>query len=112
MATRFKVIQDLRPFDLADFVQRFQLANDSIVTDKIGSIRCLQSSSLVEHKGSKSCFSKKIFMRHFGKSLDIQMFFALSPFRGPFVIAASPRYVICGYSRFLPFCGCFGILCG
>jgi hypothetical protein len=38
-------------------------------------------------------------MRRFGKSLDIRMFFALSPFRPfavsrPFVVAASPRYEI------------------
>jgi hypothetical protein len=39
VATCFQVIQDLRPFDLADFGQSFQLENNLFVANKIGSIK-------------------------------------------------------------------------
>jgi hypothetical protein len=34
VATRFELIQDLRPFDLADFGQCFQLDNNLFVANK------------------------------------------------------------------------------
>jgi hypothetical protein len=49
VATRFALIQDLRPFDLADFGQCFELENSLFVANKIGSIRGLQSSGFIKH---------------------------------------------------------------
>lgn len=49
MATCFEIIEDLRPFDLAKFGQRFQLDDDLFITNKVGSIRSPKLSSFVKH---------------------------------------------------------------
>jgi hypothetical protein len=59
VATRFEVIQDLCPFDLADFGQCFQLDNNLFVANKIGSIRGLQSSAFIK-TGIAACERNRI----------------------------------------------------